>query len=299
MVGCKKRLDSYSVFNSGLMLRLGKTEEIEKQFYEGYLRFGCPANWINYANIRPEGIADKYEGVFAHVKNNDPLLSALGDDGVPLNRYRSLWNDEGPDNTLYVRYIFSCLVPTICFYSIDLKDVARHFGMQNQNKWWLKINLQPYYKAMGIKPEESSVLIIRYPGKLVEELKREIPNAVRGARNIENRDFDVNNPLAIRYVQYNLDITKLFWDLNPYDELFRKRPEYKEQHEARIIIPNASFVRDPVSQPEKYNDNEMIVPVPGIMEYASICEVSKCKSIQLIDISEDMRNYTVCFHDEK
>ena len=283
------------MFGSGLMLRLGKTEEIEKQFNEGYLRFSCPANWINYAINHPDGIADKYEGVFAHVKKNDPRLSTPGDDGVPLNKYHSLWNDEGPDDTLYVRYVFSCLVPAICFYSIDLKDVANHFGMQKQNNWWLKIDLKPYYNAMGIKPEESSVLIIRYPGKLWEELRREIPNAVKKAVNIFKEDFDVNNPLAIRYVHYDLDINKIFWELHPYDELFRKRPEYIAQCEARIIIPNASFMRDPVSLPEMYYDNEMIVPVPGIKEYSSICQVSKCSRILLKDIPEDRSNYTVCF----
>ena len=60
------------VFSSGIMLRVGKTEEIEKQYNEGYLRFSCPANWINYAKIQPPGIADKYEAVFAHVKR-DPV----------------------------------------------------------------------------------------------------------------------------------------------------------------------------------------------------------------------------------
>lgn len=287
------------MFNSGLMLRLGKTAEIEKQFNEGYLRFSCPANWINYANNHPDGVADKYEGIFAHVKKDDPRLSTPGDDGVPLNKYRSLWNDEGPDGTLYVRYIFSCLVPTICFYSIDLKDVARHFGMEKQDNWWLNIDLQPYYKAMGIKPEESSVMIIRYPWKLVEELRHEIPNAINRATNIDNTDFDANNPLAIRYIQYDLDLNKLFWELNPYDELFRKRPEYRDQREARFIIPNAPFVRDPVSRPEMFYDNEMIIPLPSIKEYASICQVSKCSRILLKDIPADMRNYTVCFQDAK
>ena len=285
------------MFSSGLMLRLGKTGEIEKQYNEGYLRFSCPANWINYANTHPDGIADGYEGVFAHVKKDDPLLSTPGDDGVPLNKYRSLWCNEGPDDTLFVRYVFSCLVPTICFYSIDLKDVARHFGMQQQNNWWLHIDLQRYYAAMGIKPEESSVLIIRYPWKLVEELRREIPKAVSEATNIDKTGFDVNNPLAIRHVHYDLDINKFFWNLNSYDELYRKRPKYRDQREARIIIPNTWFVRDPVYRPEMYYDNEMTVPVPGIKEYASICEVSKCSRILLKDIPEDLRNYMICFRD--
>ena len=73
------------VFRSGIMLRIDKSEEIEKQYNEGYLRFSCPANWINYAKIQPPGIADKYEAVFAHVKRDDPRLGMICDDGYPLN----------------------------------------------------------------------------------------------------------------------------------------------------------------------------------------------------------------------
>ena len=64
----QKQMADDSVFSSGIMIRVGKTEEMEKQYNEGYLRFSCPANWINYAKIQPPGIADKFEAVFAHVK---------------------------------------------------------------------------------------------------------------------------------------------------------------------------------------------------------------------------------------
>ena len=70
----QKQMADDSVFSSGIMIRIDKTEVIEKQYNEGYLRFSCPANWINYAKIQPPGIADKYEAVFAHVKRDDPRL---------------------------------------------------------------------------------------------------------------------------------------------------------------------------------------------------------------------------------
>ena len=53
---------------SGLLCAGGILDE----YNEGYLRFSCPANWINYAKIQPPGIADKFEAVFAHVKR-DPV----------------------------------------------------------------------------------------------------------------------------------------------------------------------------------------------------------------------------------
>ena len=51
------------MFRSGIMLRVGTTEEIERQFKEGYLRFGCAANWIMYAKSQPPGIPDRYEAL--------------------------------------------------------------------------------------------------------------------------------------------------------------------------------------------------------------------------------------------
>ena len=79
------------VFRSGIMLRIGKTEEIVRQYEEGYLRFSCPGNWIMYAKKNhDDGIADRYEAVFAHVKRDDPrLLEAFNND--PTEMAWSLW----------------------------------------------------------------------------------------------------------------------------------------------------------------------------------------------------------------
>ena len=66
-------------------MRLGKTEEIERQFNEGYVRFSCPANWINYAKMQPTGIADRLEAIFVHVKKDDPRFGMICEDGYPLN----------------------------------------------------------------------------------------------------------------------------------------------------------------------------------------------------------------------
>ena len=282
-------------FKSGVMLRLGKTEEIEKQYNEGYLRFSCAANWINYANTHPDGIADKYEGVFAHVKRNDPRLATPGDDGVLLNSGRSLWNEYCEDGTLYVRYVFSCLVPAICFYSIDVKDAARHFEVGGKRDKCVMADLRPYYKAMGINRDEYSILAIYNPWSLDEELKREIPKAIRKAANIDKHNFQDDNPLYGAYVKYDLDIKKEFWELHPYDELFRKRPKFEKQREARLIIPNAPFTRDPVFRPDLYEDNEMNVPVPNIKSYSKIVLASECNTMAFTNISEDLGRWDILF----
>ncbi len=282
--------------SSGIMLHIGKTEEIKKQFEEGYLRFSCPANWINYAKKQPPGIADRYEAIFAHVKKDDPRFGMICDDGYPLNYSRSLWNDYEPDGTVYARYVFSTLVPAICFYSISIKDAARHFGIKGGSSMWLSADLRPYYKALNINTEEYSVLAIRFPGKFADDLRHEIPKAVHGANNIDKRDFKLDNPLALKYVKYDLDINKEFWDLHPYDELFRKRPEFRDQREVRMIIPNVSFVRDPVYCPEMYHDNELNVPVPHLQNYALICPASKCNTIRFEKFNEDFSLYDILFY---
>lgn len=285
------------MFSSGIMIRIDKTEVIEKQYNEGHLRFSCPANWINYAKNQPLGIADRYEAVFAHVKKDDPRLGMICDDGYPLNYSRSLWNDDGQDGTIYARYVFSCLVPTLCFFSIDIKDAANHFGIKGNSGWWLKADLKSYYNAMGVNLAEYSALIIRFPHLLVNELRSTIPKVIATAKNIDKRDFDENNALAIRYVKYDLDINKEFWDLHPCDELFRKRPQYKDQCEARLIIPNATFMMDPVYRPDLYHDNELIVPVPGLNSYSCIIPATMCSTIKFENFNEDFSRYDICYGD--
>ena len=95
----------------------------------------------------------------------------------------------------------------------------------------------------------------------------------------------------------DLDIDKEFWELHPYDELFRKRREYKRQREARMIIPNAPFMRDPVYRPDLYHDNELIVPVPGLKSYSSIIPANMCSTIMFDNFNEDFSRYDICFGD--
>ncbi len=265
------------MFRSGIMLRIGKNDDIEKQYNEGYLRFSCPANWINYARSQPEGIADKYEAVFAHVAKNDPRLleESYGD---PLSDFMAFWNEDGPDNTVYARYVTSCLAPTICFYSIDVQDVANHFGIPGHSGDWIRVDLIPYYESMHINREESSILVIHSAKQLVEELRREIPKVINSKDDLVKKEFTPENALAVDYVKYNMDINEIFFDPFPYKAIFRKRPLFKEQHEARMVIPFVFFYRHPNVLPKLYKDHELIVPVPGLKNYSDIISASKYKT---------------------
>lgn len=283
------------IFDSGVMLRLGKTEEIEKQFNEGYLRFSCPANWINYARHDSSGVSDIYEGVFAHVRKNDRRLISPEACGLTKEEYDSLWVEEGTGDTLFLRYLFSTTVPTICFYSIPVKKIAQGLGLKGNTPYGFTESLTPYFNAMGLDTEDSSVLVIRFPWLLVEELRREIPKAIENYPYIIKSYLKEDDPLVIRYVDYNLDINELFWDFNPYLELFRKRPEYKEQREARIIIPGISFGIHPIKNPDLYFANQLIVPVPSIKDYAIVVPAKNCNAMRFENFNEGLDRYEIVF----
>ena len=97
---------------SSIMLRIGKTEGIEKQYNNCFLNFGCPANWIDLAKKDTTGKADKYEAVFAHVKKDDPRLLELGG-GDEYNRAFGYWYDEGPEDTVFVRDVQMREIPKV------------------------------------------------------------------------------------------------------------------------------------------------------------------------------------------
>lgn len=281
------------MFNSVVFLRIGRTDEIERQIDSSMIKFGCPANWINYANNHPDGIADKYEAVFAHVRKDDPRLSMICDDGVPLNRYRSLWSDEEPDGSVYARYIYSCLVPTVCFYSIDKDGIRKNIPEIDGKHTGFTIDLDPYYQSINVDLAQSSIMVICSPHLLFEDLKEGIPRAIASARNVSKDNFEVSNPYAVKYVSYDLDIRESFFHLSPYDEVFRKRPQYRDQHEARVIIPNVNFIRDPVYCKDLYCDNEIYVQVSNIKDYSMIVPADKCNRIIIEDFDRTFQSYYI------
>lgn len=276
------------------MLRIGKTKKIEEQFNEGFLWFGCPANWIDYAKKDSSGIADRYEVVFAHVPKDDPRIKELGG-GDPFNQFFGFWNEEGPDDTVYLRNIVTCLVPAVCFYSIDLKGAVEYFKIKGNSSDYISVNLNPYYKAMIDDTEEYSALIIKYPGGLFQELRREVPKMVKEKINLVKHNFDPNEPIFPDYVRYDMDIKDPFWNEQTYDAVYRKQRKYEAQHEVRIIIPHVTYMRHPAVEPYLKERHEMKVPVPNIKEYARVIPVSKFNGIRFLNFKEDLSECTVQF----
>lgn len=185
-----------------------------------------------------------------------------------------------------------------CITVLVIKDAAKHFGIKGNSNQWLRADLQPYYDAMCINREDSSVLIIRFPYLLINELRNEIPKLIDSKWDIEKSNFDQKIPLAVDYVKYDLDLKEMFFDPYLYKALFRKRQEFKEQREARIVITGVNYFRHPKVRPEEFHDYELKVPVPNLQEYSSIVPASKCKRIRFENFNEDISRYNICFEDK-
>lgn len=289
------------MFNSGIMLRLGKTVNIHRQYEECRLTFGCPANWIRYAKHDATGIADEYEAILGHVSRSDERLSQICDDGAPLNSSNSLWETDDSNNNelIFVRYIYSCLTPTICFYSRKIKEevikLEQEIGHEINS---YEIDMKPYLDSLGLDVNDCSFLVVRFPGKLWQELKMQIPKELKStdvAINID--DFKIEDPLCIRYVDYSLDIEKEFFQENvhSYSPIFTKRPKYKDQCEARIFIPNVYFTTYPLIEDKEYDikNFEFSVSLPNMHEYISEVPASGKHKMIFYAFDEKRENYHV------
>ena len=276
-----------------VLIRVDQTERIIDQFNNNYVIFGCPANWINYARTHDDGIADKYEAICGHVGKNDKRLSMICDDGVPLNAFRSLWNEEGPNDTVYVRYIYDCLTPAICFYSVNVKSKLKEKASR------VVIDLQEYYYSLGVKKEECSILVILNVSRFLSELRDSIPIALANHHHINVDRFNNTCILLAEDIHYDLDLNDEFFSIGSLKSIYHKLPKYSPQKEARLIIPNVFFTSDPVYNPSAFSDNRLAVRVPELKEYAHIINASEADYLICGDYRKDTDDFGLKFVKER
>lgn len=60
---------------SSIMLRIGKTEGIEEQYNNCFLKFGCPANWIDLAKQNGYNVTDYSRQVVRQLKGSFVIFS--------------------------------------------------------------------------------------------------------------------------------------------------------------------------------------------------------------------------------
>ena len=279
-----------------ILIRIDYSEKIKEQYDNNKIYFGCPANWIDLAKKDKEGIADKFEAIFAHVKKGDSRLSIICDDGIPLNMFRGLWEDEKEDGTVFVRYARHCLIPTTCFFSVAAYQKLK------SGKEKLIIDLRKYYKSLGYNQEECSLLVVKKPQRLFDELKQQIPNSLSKHANIRFDDeYDDKKCLLAKRVKYNLDINKEFCDLDglrKLTDIYRKRKKYRPQREARLIIPKVYFTADPVFRKDAYEVNRLSVDLPNLKEYCIYGDAKDVNYLVFDDYNEETDTIRIRFSKE-
>ena len=268
---------------SDVFIRIDQTDTIRKQYYDNEVVFGCPANWIDYARCHVDGIADKYEAICGHVRKNDPRLSTICDDGIPLNAFRSLWNEEGPN------YIYDCLTPTICFYSIDVKETLK------EKPYRISYNLQEFYSSLGLKKEECSILVILDVNRFLSDLRKSIPIELTKHNHINTERFDPNCVLLAENMHYDLNLKSEFFHVGSLKSIYHKQPKYSPQKEARLIIPGVFFTSDPVFNANAYKDNRLSVHVSCLKEYSHLINARDVDYLICDDYRKESDDFSLSF----
>lgn len=278
----------YSV-QASLFMRVGSSKEIEKSYRTKTLRFGCAANWLDYAlNQNNTSTGDIFECVFAHVMKDDSRIKKIVDvKGKPMGDNLLIMENKN-DATCLLRFEPTILIPTLCLYSFRVPAIIDELDKTGPKTTWFAFDLDKYRAAMDYTENESSFLFITDPVAFFEDLRAAIPMAVR--QNQENLtsdrfygEFNPKEPFFCKDVNYDHHTkSELFFDPpETLGELFWKLPEYKDQSEIRIIIPNTNFVQiyDPNHQQYDYKKNTLDIELPNFQKYVVILPAKDAHSL--------------------
>lgn len=291
--------------SSILFMRAGKTEEIMDGYKNNYLKFGCPANWINYAlKCANDTIGDVCECVFANVKDNDPRINSLTDKyGKPMGDHLLILNNEKTHTSL-LRYVPIILRPTMCFYSFKYELLYNEYKIrQLRDEQYLEFYLDEYLEFIGLNEENTSFLFITNTDGFIQDLKKAVPKAVENNRkNLTSKrfyeEFVSHKPIAVDYINYHKHKrNELFFDNPDSEEVsFWKFPEYEDQSEIRFVIPRINFKQDINNNMDGYDykQNELNVYLPNFKSYAQVFLAKEVYSLLFNNFYKD-KNDLGCF----
>ena len=163
------------------MLRVGRTEQMQLEFEKGELTFSCAANWINKAlgPYNDGSISDMYECVFAHLKDNNKPIKIKDSHGMPMGDNLLEFKNQS-DGTCWLRFVPTILTPALCFYATNREKIITELkllGNKNTSEFYFRLDC--YCKSMGYRIEDASYLIIEDVQAFLDELKEQIPIAVK------------------------------------------------------------------------------------------------------------------------
>lgn len=148
---------------------------------------------------------------------------------------------------------------------------------------------------MCYRKETASFLFINDPKKFFEELKEQVPIAIKQNASILTADRyyrakgNDDCELFVDKVDYaRHSPADIYYDEpSPSAELFWKYPQYHFQSEVRVAILNTNFVGDYDPQHFKYEQHRLDVYLPHLHEYATIRAAKDLQNICFFCRSED------------
>lgn len=252
-----------------LLMRIGPKSEIERCLHDSKITFGCPANWIDYQYKHSNSaIGDIFECIFAHLPKTDSRVwNQVDSYGKPMRDNLLLFQNKNDDSFL-LRYIPAILTPTLCLYAIKRED--------------LPLNIEKVVSDMGYSTDDSAVLFITNIERFFDELREQMPIAVRGNKNLTSKrfysPFEPDHPIDANYVNYDKYTagSRFYERPKNLEELFWKLPDYRWQSEFRIVISKINFVQG-YNPNEEYDPkkNYLDVSLPNLHEYAKIYYLKK------------------------
>lgn len=117
-----------------LLLRIGKTEDIERVYNSKKITFGCAANWIDYANTAQNStIGDSLEAVFAREKFPCDISKIKDRNGLSLQKQIHI-NHKNNNPYCFLHYKPVLAVPVLCFYSLNVQKLFSAYNISKKKR---------------------------------------------------------------------------------------------------------------------------------------------------------------------
>ena len=291
-------------FSTGMLMRVGSKERLERCYREKKLEFSCAANWVDYAQNGNSVTGDYLECIFAHVNNDDPRLSDLRDShGLPMGNHIEILR-RSDDQTSYLRYTPTLMVPALCFFSFGEKLLSQKAdGLMPTLPQTISFDLGKYRANMKYAKDEAAFLFITNPCRFFEELRCQVKKAIRNNSDYLTTERYYSNGMAVDlfcnevdYHKYNVD--ELFYDDThvPSKELFWKTKKYEWQHEVRVIIANINFKSLFGVGKYDYRKCYLEVELPRFQEYSEIYSAADVERVHFYTLpgQGDAIFYSIC-----
>lgn len=287
--------------SASVLLRVGKTVDINNDFITNSITFGCAANWIDYTRTKGNTISgDLFECVFAHLKMEDPRIGNLKDkNGNPFGD-NIIYQVNPKDNTVWLSFEPTILMPAFCLFGIDVPGILKSMNRTGPKTTFFTFDLDKYCIEMGYQINNAGFLVITDPYAFFDDLRVSIPMSVEQNRdNLTSErfysEFNPAEPLLYRDVEYGHFSDKdIFYDYRGnYDEMFWKQPKYCTQSELRLLIPNINFIQkyNPLAEVYDYTRNQLNVTVPGLQTYSAVYHAKDYHSLIFYDFSPECMSY--------